>query len=56
MAPVPAKMVNQLDLVCLPPSGSILRNFRNTWKVWMLGATNDNHKNSEEAQGVSKAV
>lgn len=51
MAQSPAKMGNQLDLVCLPPSGSILRNFRNTWKAWELKTTSYNHKNSDEAQG-----
>lgn len=50
MAQSPAKMGNQLDLVCLPPSGSILRNFTNTWKAWELKTTSDNHKNSDEAQ------
>lgn len=43
-------MANRLDLVCLSPSGSVLRNFRNTGKAWILRTTNDNHKNCEEAQ------
>lgn len=43
MAQVLAKMGNQLvQLIPLP--GSVLRNYRNIWKSWIVGTVTDDHK------------
>lgn len=55
MAQVLAKMGNQLvQLIPLP--GSVLRNYRNTWKSWIVGTVTDDHKTMRNPKGAQSCL